>query len=245
MSYLEFKPHHSLQDKIDCYWTIHHNESTPRVRKIIPDGCVDIIINLGDKLHIVSENSIIENEAVILAGPMTQLKLTENAAHTNIIGIRFKPFGFHAFFEFGDLSAIQDMSMPLRPKDVVPDFKCLRSKDLIMQLDRFFLGILKAKSHYIQHIVHSLDFSKPLEVPKIASEHHVTERTLQRHFLKYAGMPLKRYYSIMRVQHALRLLGSGNHGRLSDIYYPLNFYDNAHFTKEFSRLTGFSPTAAQ
>ncbi|MGE7775522.1 DUF6597 domain-containing transcriptional factor [Chitinophaga sp. NPDC101104] len=244
MSYLEFKPHHSLQDNIDCYWTIRHNISAPRTRKIIPDGCVDIIINLGDKLHIVSENSVIENEAVILAGPMTHLKLTENAPHTNIIGIRFKPFGFHAFFEFGDLSDIQDISLPLRPKDV-PDYRSLLSKDLIMHLDRFFLGKLKEASHYVQHIVHSLDFSKPLEVPKIASEHHVTERTLQRHFLKYAGLPLKRYFSIMRVQQAMRLLGSGNYGRLSDIYYSLNYYDNAHFTKEFSRLTGFSPTVAQ
>ncbi|TKC05814.1 helix-turn-helix domain-containing protein [Pedobacter frigoris] len=241
MSYKEFTPDVKLSQYIDCFWFSNHLAENIKLKKIIPDGCVDIIVNLGDKFNIISEDFKVENEQVILAGPMTKIKYSEYSKCHNLIGIRFKPFGLHAFFNFEELSNFQDATIQLEPKIFVPDFKKLIAIDCIKNLTIFFHQKLKNKSHYIQNIIHNLNFCNPLEISKIANENFVTERTMQRHFLKYAGISLKCYYSIMKAQKAKELITANTFNVLSDIYYNLNYYDNAHFTKEFFRITGNTP----
>ena len=45
----------------------------------------------------------------------------------------------------------------------------------------------------------------------------------------------------MKAQKAKELITANTFNDLSDIYYNLNYYDNAHFTKEFFRITGNTP----
>ena len=49
MGYTEITPHQFLQDYIDAYWRVT-GCGLPLVQRIMPDGCVDIIVDLyGDE----------------------------------------------------------------------------------------------------------------------------------------------------------------------------------------------------
>ncbi|HAY3501315.1 helix-turn-helix transcriptional regulator [Elizabethkingia anophelis] len=241
MSYQEFKPDITLSKYIDCFWIDNGTCKSKMIKKIIPDGCVDIIVNLGDQFNIISEDFNVANEQVILAGPMSKIKYSESSNNNNLIGIRFKPFGLHAFFDFDDLYKFQNKTILLNSRRFVPDFKKLDTNKVIQNLTIFFYQKLKNESHYIQNIIHNLNFEKPLEVTKIAQENYTTIKTMQRHFLKYAGISLKSYFAIMKIQKAKELINQNIFHSLADIFYGLNYYDNAHFTKEFLRITGNTP----
>lgn len=48
MHYTEFSPHKDLRPYIDCYWQVAGDNIIEQQERILPDGRVDIIINLGD-----------------------------------------------------------------------------------------------------------------------------------------------------------------------------------------------------
>lgn len=241
MEYKEHPPHFLLRNLIDCYWTMYSSFKVPLVKKIIPDGCVDIILNFGEPFNIRSENFIVKNEQAILAGPMKHLKYTEVSNQSRLLGIRFKPYGFHSFYKFDDLNIFQDISIALDADKFLPDFVQLESTSRIENLNRYFLERLNVQRHYVSVIAENITFDQALNIPKIALEHNCTMRTLERQFLKYAGMSLKSYHSIMKIQHARKLMHSRNFKHLNALYFELNYYDNSHFTKEFKRITGDTP----
>jgi hypothetical protein len=49
MKYSEGKhAHPALSNYVDAYWTATGSSKTVTVEKILPDGCVDIIFNVGN-----------------------------------------------------------------------------------------------------------------------------------------------------------------------------------------------------
>jgi hypothetical protein len=51
MSYNQFLPGPALAPYIDAYWTVTDKKKAPAAEKIMPDGCVNIILNLGEDIH--------------------------------------------------------------------------------------------------------------------------------------------------------------------------------------------------
>ncbi|WP_409994871.1 DUF6597 domain-containing transcriptional factor [Chitinophaga pinensis] len=48
MSYRQFKPHPDLANYIDAYWVVEGIRAQYIQSNILPDGCVDLILNLQD-----------------------------------------------------------------------------------------------------------------------------------------------------------------------------------------------------
>ncbi|MCF2443669.1 hypothetical protein L0657_06855 [Dyadobacter sp. CY345] len=48
MSYIQFQPHPKLTPFIDGCWKVTGVGPELKTQKILPDGCVDIILNIGD-----------------------------------------------------------------------------------------------------------------------------------------------------------------------------------------------------
>lgn len=46
---------------------------------------------------------------------------------------------------------------------------------------------------------------------------------------------------MVRIQSVLKSLLENNYSNLTDVAYENNFYDQAHFIKEFKEFTGVSP----
>ena len=47
MAYTEYHPHPALAPYIDAYWKVTGDNMPLATQTILPDGCVDIIMNLG------------------------------------------------------------------------------------------------------------------------------------------------------------------------------------------------------
>lgn len=66
-------------------------------------------------------------------------------------------------------------------------------------------------------------------------------RQLERKFLKQVGMSPKQLGKVIRLQTALRMLLNQQSESLTNIAYESEYYDQAHFIKDFKEFTGISP----
>ena len=80
-----------------------------------------------------------------------------------------------------------------------------------------------------------------LTVADVADRHAVTVRTLQRLFTHYVGVGPKWVLARYRLHDAVADLDDGWAGTLTDLAVRYGWYDQAHFTRDFTALVGVTP----
>jgi AraC-like DNA-binding protein len=80
-----------------------------------------------------------------------------------------------------------------------------------------------------------------LTVAEAARRHGMTVRTLQRLFTHYVGVGPKWVLARYRMHDAVTELDRGYDGTLTDLALRYGWYDQAHFTRDFTTLIGLSP----
>lgn len=79
------------------------------------------------------------------------------------------------------------------------------------------------------------------DIGYIAKSHGTSGRTLRRHFLKYLGLGPKQTDRLIRVQNSMRTLCSDPSTSLAALSQRWGFSDQAHLSREFRALTGYTP----
>lgn len=79
------------------------------------------------------------------------------------------------------------------------------------------------------------------KITSVASRYGITSRYLQKLFLKHTGLTPKLYTKINRFQNTLVLV-SKREDSLTSIAYECNYFDQAHFIREFKSFTGLTPS---
>jgi AraC-like DNA-binding protein len=79
------------------------------------------------------------------------------------------------------------------------------------------------------------------EVDTVARHLDWNSRTLHRQFVAACGYGPKRFQRIMRVQNAIRAMHSSPRTRFADLAAKAGYADQAHMTRDFRSITGFTP----
>jgi AraC-like DNA-binding protein len=83
----------------------------------------------------------------------------------------------------------------------------------------------------------------PITAQALAAQLGIEERSLQRLFSNYVGVSPKWVIQRFRLQEASWRLAAPGRVALSALAAELGFSDQAHFTRDFSKLVGQSPLA--
>ncbi len=78
-------------------------------------------------------------------------------------------------------------------------------------------------------------------VADVARRHATTVRSLQRLFGHFVGVGPKWVLARYRLHDVVTALDSGYDGTLTDLAHRYGWYDQAHFTRDFTALVGVSP----
>ncbi|WP_421119064.1 helix-turn-helix transcriptional regulator [Aquihabitans daechungensis] len=78
-------------------------------------------------------------------------------------------------------------------------------------------------------------------VAEVGERHGVSVRTLQRLFTDYVGVGPKWVLARYRMHDAVTELDEGYDGPLADLALRYGWYDQAHFTRDFTALIGVTP----
>lgn len=95
----------------------------------------------------------------------------------------------------------------------------------------------------IQLAIHRILEARGLiTIKQVADEVFVSERTFERHFLAQTGLTAKQFAKIIQFQYSLSKLTKERFDSLTDVGFDSGFSDQSHFTREFKKYTGQTPS---
>lgn len=80
-----------------------------------------------------------------------------------------------------------------------------------------------------------------LRIEPLARELGLSQSALERRFRRHVGTSPRRFASLVRLRHVLRLQAAG--ADLTTVAHAAGYCDQSHFNKDFRRVTGSAPGA--
>ncbi|WP_280476852.1 helix-turn-helix domain-containing protein [Nocardia asiatica] len=185
-----------------------------------------------------------------VTGVTTTKFIRELSGLGETFGIRFRAGGFGAFTGL-DVGSLRDRAVPLA--DVLPDAAGLTERVLgaptVEQRRRVVEDYLARRPptadptyQLVLRIVAAMATDQELtRVDQIAERFDVPARTLQRMFRRYVGAGPKWVLRRYRLQDGADLLAKGRVDDLAALAAELGYFDQAHFSREFTAEVGMAP----
>lgn len=253
MNYQTFEPGNSLNTVVKCYWTLESQKTEqPQRQTIVPDGCMEMIFHYGDlyKQYTKNGNYILQPRCFVI-GQLTQPLEIEPTGETGIFSVRFYPGGFMPFAAI-PLKEMENKAVSLEKlfgKDglEIEDsvLNAGTSSERINLIESFLIPMM-TDTKTIDRIVKSaidtiLTVGGQLTVNKLSEQINIDRRQLERKFSSAIGLSPKQLSKTIRLQATLKMLLNRQFTSLTSLAYEGNYYDQAHFIKDFKEFTGQSP----
>jgi methylphosphotriester-DNA--protein-cysteine methyltransferase len=259
MLYLTHAPRPPLSKFVELFWFYEGYSQTHAKERIMPDGSMQIVINLlEDELktyHPESPERFEKFSGALFAGPRSGFGVIDTASQASLIGIHFKPGGALPLLNM-PLGELRNQSLSLeclwgpRGKDVrdrvleapTPEAKmrtferCLQEQAL-RPFDRH-----PAVSRALRLIETSLPVSS---VGALASEIGISRRRFIQVFSDETGLTPKLFCRIRRFQRVLRDVQNCEETNIdwTDVALGHGYFDQAHFNHDFRTFSGITPGA--
>lgn len=191
-------------------------------------------------------------DPVVVTGVVTTRFETELSGSGWVLGVKFRPGGLAALT---GLSARPWRDRVLPAAEVLP----LRVVDLLRglvddrpvvdqarNLDDALGGIRPVDddpryTKVLRIVTMMLGDRSLLTVAEVEDRCGLSARALQRLFERYLGVGPKWVLARYRIHDAVTELDTGYDGSLIDLAHRYGWYDQAHFTRDFTGTTGVSP----
>ena len=253
MNYQTFEPDKELEVLVKCYWTLESSvDEQLEKQSVVPDGCMEMIFHYGDlyKQYTGRGKSIIQPRCFVI-GQLTRPLEIEPTGRTGIFSVRFHPYGFLPF-AFQPIKAMENTALPLENlfgqdgKDLEEKILNANSVQERISLVEIFLLHSLSRLETIDHIVRStvetiLSGNGRLSINELSSQIHINRRQLERKFYLAIGLSPKQLSKTIRLQAALKMLLTKESDNLTTLAHENNYYDQAHFIKDFKELVGMTP----
>ena len=254
MTYETFQPQADLQSLVKCYWTLEVPAApNPQKQRIVPDGCMELIFILGDDIrrYTSAKEFIIQPRAMVV-GQITEPFVIEPTGYVHCFAARFYPYGFSNFITT-PLKELENKETPVTQLFGETTATGLEqaiiaagsSVERIEIIETFLLAKLH-DSAVIDRIVKKaidtlLSTNGSTSIKTILQEDPSKRRQLERKFTRQVGLSPKQLGKVIRLQAALKTLLSEKGETLTQIAYDSDYYDQAHFIKDFREFTGINP----
>lgn len=253
MDHKTFEPRKDLASLVKCYWTLEAPKGqTPQSNTIVPDGCIKMIFHYGDiyKHHLDDQVSA-DLPRCFVIGQLTKPYVVEATGITGTFFVCFHPNGFLPFAT----SPIKDMENTAVSLDILFANEGQRLADLVLKAkttqerikyaEDFLLKKL-TNTDTVNQIVKStvdtiLTANGQYSVDVLSKQNNTSRRQLSRKFSSDIGLSPKQLSKIIRIQATLKMLLTENISKLTDAAYENEYYDQAHFIREFKEFTGLTP----
>jgi AraC-like DNA-binding protein len=254
MQYQKFQPHQILSPFVECYFTWDGNASGEElVIESPPSGFGSIVFNYGDPYFL--QNKKYERLAVpmqFLSGQSIYSYKLFLPGNIGAAGIVFKPAALATLFDLpmydyteerADLYKVFKKSVLDKYVEAIKN--AADSKQRVQLLEEFILQefeLRKPVPDYIDQAA-SLIVEKNgmLQVNDLLQNSFMSRRTFERKFFQKVGLSPKYYARIRRIGFICNLIAGKKKVDWPQVFYECEFYDQAHFIKDFVEFTGRTP----
>ncbi|HEU4731139.1 MAG TPA: helix-turn-helix transcriptional regulator [Kofleriaceae bacterium] len=235
LPYTEVAPPADLAAYVDRFWLrTTHGGDPARRHRVLPDGCVDLIVDL-------------RRGAAEVVGAMTRA-LEVPAGPAELVAVRFSP-GTAAAIAGCALAELTDRHAEVAALGIAGGALVGRVHDapraqgriavLVEWLRRRLAGAAPPDP-LVARAVARLSSADAPRVDQLARELAVTRQHLARAFRREVGITPKELARIARMQRAAAALGRGR-VELARLAVELGYFDQAHLANELRALVGITP----
>ncbi|HEX8210075.1 MAG TPA: helix-turn-helix transcriptional regulator [Longimicrobium sp.] len=237
--YREHDPPSALAARVECLWTLRSDGALPApvLNRVLPDGCTDLIFDLGEPPR---PRSGPRGYAV---GAMTRAVPVQVAGRVEIVGVRFRPGGAALGLPAGELTdraaGLEELGLGSLCAPVLDAGSALDAVPVLAE-------VLGARFRDAPEPIAAAAWARlcstagALPVRELAAQLGVGERRLQRIFHDHVGLTPKQAARVARLKAAISLMARAELP-LGRVALRAGYYDQAHFNHEFVRLAGVAP----
>ena len=215
---------------------------------MLPHPTCSLTVELGSH----PRSAMPAGEVVAVTGVSTRRFDVRIRGWGRVVGLRFRPGGLAALTgrpasAWTDRSVAASEVLPASLVGALADPELAASGSPWAEAAERGLAALSDGApdpHYDQVLAVVADMLADhslLTVADVADRHAVTVRTLQRLFTHYVGVGPKWVLARYRMHDAVADLDAGGAGTLTDLAARYGWYDQAHFTRDFTALVGVTP----
>ena len=226
-SHLRFAPPADLADRIEHFWCESWQFSTAQTREVVPHPCVHLALTTA---------------GAIVVGVQTARFHRELRGTGQIFGVKFRAGAFHSILR-KPVCSIADKVLPAA--QIFPSIEYL-DRDGWPQAAADFLRATLPPPHAksalaAQAVAEIVQDSSLHRVADLAARVGIGERSLQRLFRDHVGVSARWVINRYRLFEALDKLDES--ASLADLALSLGYFDQAHFTNDFTRSVGRAPSS--
>ena len=217
---------------------------------IVPDGCVELIFNLGDRFEQIDASGVRHRQPRdLLVGPSMRPTTAVPTGEVDLLGLRFHPGRTSAFLRapmWQLTDRIVAMSSVIDRADrLLDDLGGQRFDRRLECLAAAFGGRSRTApiSSAVAESLAAIDrFRGVISIEHLSATTRVSRRQLERKFRDEVGLGAKHVARIARVHHALHLMNTRPSFSGADIAAHCGYTDQAHLIRECRELTGTTPS---
>ncbi len=254
MNYQTYQPHPDLEPLVKLYWTLEVPATGEAHRqRIIPDGCLEMAFILGDdiKRYTTGDAFVMQPRAMVL-GQITVPFFIEPTGYVDCFAVRFYPYGLANFLDT-PIKELANTETPLSALfgDAIADALAQQirlaedTESRIAIIERFLFKKLNDQASIDNIVKATIDSmfltSGAVSIKQMLANDGSKRRQLERKFTAQVGMSPKQLSKVIRLQAVLKMMLTQRPERLSQIAYESDYYDQAHFTRDFKEFTGMTP----
>jgi AraC-like DNA-binding protein len=239
--------HPALTPFVERYWSVRWDRTgqPPFRSEVLSHPSVHVSVESGDRPRFG-----FALPAVLVHGVITRRFVVDLVGTGRVTAAKFRPGGFRAFT--GALPARN--SVALLPDEIGLDQDRLRADVLAVDDDGDRTAVLDAAlaplapepdPAYLDllAVLDRMDDRALVRVDQVAEVAGTSVRSLQRAFATYIGVSPKAVLARYRLQDAAALIDAGEADDLAALAADLGWFDQAHFSRDFRKVVGTTPSA--
>jgi len=254
LSFVQSRP--ELRPYIESFWVFESATGMPAADQSLaaPNGCPKLIILYENSLVSIADGRVQlsrEQDLYFVGNRDTSTLIRSSPRKTGFIGIEFCPSGAYPFF---GIPMDETVNHVLDSDEIFDGWgrevrETLRNLEKVDQKVDFIqeqlVGLLRQNQRHnalIEFCVTTLKLADGrMPIQELERRTGYTRRYLDLLFRQHVGFSPKVLAGIFRFQKFYRQWARGLHfNEIKQELYEY-YYDQAHFTKEFKKMTGYSP----
>jgi AraC-like DNA-binding protein len=253
-TYIRHIPSPPLDTYIDYFYYIDGAMPYPR-EKILPTGWLDLEVNLGGAIQIYDATGakpVATCTESWWVGVWNTYGTVEWPPNVQLIGIHFKPGGAYPFLNF----PLSELHNQIIAADAIWGgsaaelcerlYAAPSIQARLVLFDQLLLTRLRAVPHGLHTVRWAVEkimrHHGALSIRALSDQMGISHNHLLTQFKRMVGISPKALARLCRLKHILHSIDPTQAVDWTQIAHQSNYYDQAHFNKDFRSFTGQNPT---
>ena len=243
-----------LAPHVEHLWMVRGRLSGRLSNMILPDGAMELIINLGDPQRLCAPDDP-ERQTVFrsswVSGERMEPIVIDEAGYVHLIGIRLRAGGAWPFLgiplrEFSDQVVELDTILGPEASELRDQLGEAPNDDARLDLtEKWLRQRMRSRTPPTRAVSHALGViqlgASPARIGRMAEEIGISHKHLLREFERCVGLTPKVFARICAFQRVIHSVGQRARVNWADAAARCGYYDQAHLIREFRAFSGLTP----